>query len=110
MTFFKPVLATLAAATLLTACGGGGDDDNGTVYFKIDSATCRGTSTSLRLFINGTLVGTETVAVGGTSSGYSTHAGSNVLSAQEARDGGFAWSPTTFTVPGGGAFTMILTC
>jgi hypothetical protein len=109
MTLLKPLLACIAVSALMSACGGGGDDD-GTVYFKIDSATCRGTSASLRLFINGTLVGTETISVGGTSKGYSTHAGSNVLSAQEARDGGFTWRPTTYDVPGGGSFTMVLTC
>ena len=104
--------SVLASLSLLSACGAGGgvSDDSGTVYFKIDSATCRGTSTSLELYINGSLVGTATVAVGETSSGYTTHAGSSVLSAQENRTGGFVGSPTTYNVPAGGSFTMILTC
>jgi hypothetical protein len=112
MTKRNAIAFLLSWTAVLGGCGGGGgsDDDSGTVYFKIDSATCRGKSTSLMLYVNGSLVGTETVAVGGTSSGYATHSGSNVMSAQENRTGGLVWNPGTYDVPGGGSFTMILTC
>ena len=106
----KIVLAALAAASVMLGCGGGGDDapTTGAVYFKIDAATCRGTSANMNLFINGTQVGNEVITVGGTSKAYSVGAGSVVLSAQEV--GGFTWVPTTYTVPAGGSFTLLLTC
>lgn len=104
------VIAALAAASVMLGCGGGGGDapTTGAVYFKIDAATCRGTSANMNLFINGTQVGNEVIAVGGTSKAYSVSAGSVVLSAQEV--GGFTWVPTTYTVPAGGSFTLLLTC
>ena len=104
------VLAALAAASVMMGCGGGGDDapTTGAVYFKIDAATCRGTSANMNLFINGTQVGNEVITVGGTSKAYSVGAGSVVLSAQEV--GGFTWVPKTYTVPAGGSFTLLLTC
>lgn len=103
------IFVAVAMLPLMIACGGGDDaPTTGTVYFKIDAATCRGTSANLKFFINGSQVGTEVVAVGSTSKGYETGAGSVVLSAQEV--GGFTWSPATHTVPAGGSFTLVLTC
>lgn len=104
------LLAILVAASVMLGCGGGGDDapTTGSVYFKIDAATCRGTSANMNLFINGTQAGNEVIAVGGTSKAYVVSAGSAVLSAQEV--GGFTWVPTTHTVPAGGSFTLVLTC
>ena len=106
----KLLVSYVLIACSLAACGGGGDDTptTGTVVFKIDAATCRGTSANMRFFVNGSLVGTEVVLVGGTSKGYQANAGSNVLSAQEV--GGFTWSPATRDVPAGGTFTLVLTC
>lgn len=106
----RGLIALLAWGALLGACGGGGGSDSGTVYFKIDAATCRGTSTILDLFIDGSQVGTETITVGGTSKGYSTHSGPNFLSAKEAKSGGFVWPSAKYDIPGGGSFTLLLTC
>ena len=102
-------VALAATAILVSSCGGGDDDNTGTVYFKIDAATCPSAAVSVALFINGTRVGTETLSAGSTSSGYSTAAGSAVLSASLVGIT-YSWSPSTHNIPKGGSFTLVLTC
>lgn len=105
----KQISSLVILCGSLLACGGGGDD-GGIVYFKIDAGTCRIGATSLQLFINGSLVGTELIAAGGVSSGFPTHAGSNVLFAKENKQGGYIWNPSVHIIPEGGSYTLILPC
>ena len=101
----------LIAAILLAACGGGGDDPpaTGSVYFRIDAATCPAQAARISFFIDGTNVGTETLAAGTLSRPYTTSGGSHVLSAR-LLDFPITWNPSTHSVPAGGAFTLVLTC
>lgn len=104
----RNLISAFFVAAALSGCGGGGDDENGTVYFKIDAATCRGTSANMVFYMNGSQVGTQTLSVGGTSKGFDSPAGSVVLAAREVN--GLVWRPGTYDVPAGGSFTLLLTC
>lgn len=100
----------VAATSTLQACGGGADDPGpATVYFKIDTATCRGTGATFEFFVAGSKVGTEFLTVGATSKGYPSEQSTTVLSAKLI-DGSRTWSPQTFNTPRGSAFTLLLTC
>lgn len=93
---------------LVAGCGGGGDDD-GTVYFKVDATTCSATRVAMNLYIDGAIVGTETLGGGQTSKGYSVAPGTHFLSARVVGID-YSWPPTTAEIPGGATFNFLLTC
>jgi len=100
----------VALTAMLVACGGGSDDPGpATVFFKVDTATCRGTGATFELFVGGGKVGTEFLTVGATSRGYTSEQSTTVLSARLI-DGSRTWSPETFNTPRGSTFTLLLTC
>jgi len=105
-------LAGLTLTTALAACGGSDSSPTGPamteVDFKVDAATCSG-SAAINLFVDGTMVGTETLSAGLDSHHYPTTVGTHVLSASIANTNGRTWGPTTVAVPAGG-YTLLLTC
>jgi hypothetical protein len=111
----KAKFLMLGLVALLGAGAGcsGGDKvtapANGTVIFKIDAQTCTGAGT-ITFYIDGSAVGTETLAAGGSSKGYTTPAGTHVLGATEAGVGAYTWPSQTAAVPAGGTYTAVLTC
>jgi hypothetical protein len=104
-------LALVFSLLALAACGSDSPTapTNGPVYFRIDGLTCRG-SDAITFYIDGTPVGTETLAAGGyTSSPYMASIGSHALGAKEVNSPFYTW-PTTFeNVPAAG-MTFLLTC
>ena len=98
----------LLGASLLSACGGGGgDDDDGTVFYKVDQATCPAGTATYNFTIDNAIVGIETLAAGATSKGYAASAGNHFIGASKA---GFAWPALSYQVPAGGSFTLTLVC
>lgn len=104
-------LLFVLATVMLIACGGDSATapQNGTVYFKVDALTCTG-SGQIALVIDGSIVGTETLAAGQQSQGYVTPAGQHILGARETASGGFVWPNQTATVPANSTYTAVLTC
>jgi hypothetical protein len=104
------VLAMLA----LPACGAADSATGPTptpsyAKWTVDAQTCTG-SDVVSLFVDGTAVGSETLAAGGSSKLYQVQAGSHVIGATEARVGGFVWPSQTVSIPSGQTFTQVLTC
>lgn len=106
----KHLLAGLALA-LVIGCGsdGGNAPTTGTIIFKVDASSCTGTA-ALDLFIDGSLVGTETLSAGASSKAYPATAGQHVVSARVANINSRVWPPITVTVPSGNSYTQLLLC
>jgi hypothetical protein len=102
--------ATAAIALALQACGGGHDADNtATVYFQPDTATCAQTTWRLSMYIDGSLVGTETIAVGNRSSAFKTSTGGKVMTAVELLSGS-RFATVNKELSAGDEFTLLLSC
>lgn len=99
----------------LTACGG----DSATAptppavatytRWTVDAQSCTGAD-AISLFVDGAIVGSETLAAGGSSKLYQIQPGSHLIGATEARVGGFVWPSQTTFIPSGETFTQILKC
>ena len=111
-------LALILSLLTLTACGSDSPTapqnttppapTTATVFFRIDGVTCTGVD-AISLYIDGTIVGTQTLAAGGsTSSGFTTSIGSHAFGAKEV-NGGFVWPTTVLNVPSNGLIDL-LTC
>lgn len=98
-------------AALLIACGGESTAPQiGEVMFKVDGLTCTGTS-SIQFFIDGSLVGQQTLSAGGqSSSAFTVDAGPHTVGARDAVSGGFVWPTSNITVPSNTSYTTTLTC
>jgi hypothetical protein len=108
----RKLMALLGMAVLM-ACGSDSTApppaiQTGTVFFKIDALTCTG-SGPVAFYLDGSLVGTETLAAGGTSKGYTSPAGSHVAGAKIPNTT-YTWPNTTINVPANGSYTAILPC
>lgn len=99
------------ALVFLAACKGADTaPTTGQVFFKIDGVSCKG-SDAIKLFVDGSAVGTETLTAGGVAStGYMVSAGGHLLGATEVNSPFFSWPSTHVTVTAGGTFTQLLTC
>lgn len=100
-------------ACFLAACGSDSSATEPTVasshvVFKIDALSCVGSGT-IQLFIDGSVVGTETLSAGQSSQSYTTSGGSHVLGARLANST-YIWPSTTVMVPVGGTFTAVMPC
>lgn len=107
-------IAVVLSAFLIFGCGSDSSTApapvvNGTIIFKIDAASCKGTS-AVDLFIDGSLAGTETLSAGGTSKSYTVVSGQHVLAANISNTRAIVWPATTVTVPPNNSYTHILTC
>jgi hypothetical protein len=110
------------AYALLVACGSPTGPQQGTVSFKIDNGSCQYTGTRSVTFYIGTIdVGTESMLVGATSTGYLTkstsaytRAGNPVVQARIANytsTGGALWTARhPVNVPVSGAVTHTFIC
>lgn len=83
--------------------------EKGAVSFTVDAQSCRG-SAAIDFFVDGARVGTETLAAGQTSRGYSVDAGSHVVGASVSNAAGFVWPSRTVAVPKNTTFNTVLTC
>lgn len=104
----------LAVMLALGACGG----DSVTAptppvvaytRWTVDAQSCTGAD-AISLFVDGAVVGSETLAAGGSSKLYQIQPGSHLIGATEARVGGFVWPSQTTFISSGQTFTQILKC
>lgn len=108
--------ALLFLTLALTACGAADSATAPTppvvvtyTRWTVDAQSCTGAD-AVSLFVDGAIVGTETLVAGGSSKLYQIQPGTHLIGATEARVGGFVWpSQTTFISPGN-TFTQILKC
>ena len=83
---------------------------NGFVIFKLDASTCTAPGTvTITFSIDGSTVGSATLAGGQSSPVYTVAAGSHVLGARIANTT-FAWGNISATVPSNTTFTAVLPC
>jgi hypothetical protein len=79
------------------------------VYFRIDGVSCTGVD-AVTLYIDGTPIGTETLAAGGSpSSPHVVAIGSHGLGAKEVNSPFYVWPTLVESIPAAG-FTFLLTC
>lgn len=109
----RPVkrLVLLFAILTLAACGADKSTavQTGTVSFRVDNLTCVGTS-SINFYIDGALVGTETLSAGQSSSPFRVRAGPHTAGAQEATPSGYTWPNQNINVPVDANYTALLAC
>jgi hypothetical protein len=116
-----PYRHAAAAAALvllsLTFAGCGGADAPsappgpvmGAVQFKIDALSCVGAA-AIDFYLDGSVVGTETLAAGGSSRQYETTAGAHVLGAAVSNTHSYVWPSSSVTVPANTALLWLLRC
>lgn len=106
-------IAVALFAALMLGCGSDSttapETPKGTIVFKVDASSCSGTA-AIDLFVDGTLVGTETLSSGTSSKAYTTTAGQHIVSASVANTRSRVWAPTAVTVPVNNSFTFLLLC
>jgi hypothetical protein len=98
----------------LAACGGESSTGPKTpatipLIFKIDAQTCTG-SAAIDFFVDGSIVGTENMSSGGTSSTYQITPAKHVLGAQVSNTHARVWGPFNIDLTGQTAWGQILTC
>lgn len=79
------------------------------VRFKVDKQTCVGTAT-LNFFVDGSQVGSGTLAAGDSSSVFRVTSASHTLGANYANIGGRGWGPFTVDLTDYESWTQLLTC
>jgi hypothetical protein len=101
----------MLSLVVLAACGSDSTAPAmGSVSFKIDGVSCRG-GDAIALYVDGSVVGTETLVAGGAASkAYPASAGQHLLGAKEVNSPFFVWPSSNAMVPSGGTFTQLLTC
>jgi hypothetical protein len=102
------------AIVMLVACSSsdsttGPSSTTGTVVFKLDANSCGTGSGVITFYIDGTSVGSATIAGGQSSPSYTTSAGQHGLSARVANTG-YTWPTLNATVPAGGTYTYLMLC
>jgi hypothetical protein len=101
---------TALLAILLAVSGCGGDStapDQGFATWRLDGITCTG-SGPIQFFVDGALIGTETLSAGGPASkAYPVTVGTHLVGAKEAT---FTWPNTSVSITAGLTYTSVLTC
>lgn len=106
----RSLLLALAVSLGLAACGGATAPQRASAAFKVDGATCASLGTvTLDFFIDGTSVGTESLAPGVQSKSYAVAPGSHVTLVEIANSS-FGWANATMNYPAGQTTVRILPC
>jgi hypothetical protein len=110
MALFAAVAASLMACGAADSAAGPKSPDVATyMRWTVDAQSCTGAD-AINLFVDGAMVGTETLAAGGASQLYPIQPGSHLVGATEARVGGFVWPSQTAFISSGQTYTQILKC
>jgi hypothetical protein len=104
------LFAAFVLTTSLSACGGDSTSPPKTaVQFKVDEATCEPGTFTLGFYVDGTVVGSETLGVGILSKRYGVTPGHHILGAKVSNTD-YEWPDKEVDVEEDATYTYTLSC